>query len=222
LLHSNLLHLVANVMAIYFLGKELIQLWGQKRFLGLFFTATAAGGLAWLAVHWWSGGIPLIGATSALVALLVAYACINPDQQITMLLFFIVPVTMKPKWIAAAVVVFDLLGFIFLELPGKATNIYYSSHLGGIAVGWLFYYFIHRREWRTPDALPEIELPRWLRKSKQSPVPPANYKVNLTNREDLRAEVDRILDKINSEGFGSLTADEKRLLDEAKDLLSRP
>jgi hypothetical protein len=37
----------------------------------------------------------------------------------------------------------------------------------------------------------------------------------------LRAEVDRILDKINSEGFGALTAEEKRLLDEARDLLSR-
>jgi len=45
--------------------------------------------------------------------------------------------------------------------------------------------------------------------------------VNLTNRDDLRAEVDRILDKINSQGFGALTADEKRVLDEARDLLSR-
>jgi hypothetical protein len=33
--------------------------------------------------------------------------------------------------------------------------------------------------------------------------------------------VDRILDKINSGGFGSLSADERRILDEAKDLLSR-
>jgi hypothetical protein len=53
------------------------------------------------------------------------------------------------------------------------------------------------------------------------PAAPAAYQVNLGSREDLRAEVDRILDKINSQGFGALTADEKRLLDEAKDLLSR-
>jgi hypothetical protein len=45
--------------------------------------------------------------------------------------------------------------------------------------------------------------------------------VNITNRDHLRAEVDRILDKINSEGFGALTEDEKRRLDEARDLLSR-
>mgnify|MGYP006139679347 CR=1 FL=1 len=36
-----------------------------------------------------------------------------------------------------------------------------------------------------------------------------------------RTEVDRILDKINSQGFASLTPDEKRVLDDAKDLLSR-
>jgi len=222
LLHSNILQLIVNLLGIYFLGRELIQLWGQKRFFSLFFLATLAGGVVWLAVHWSTGSDPMIGTTAALVALLVSYACINPDQQITLLIFFVMPVTVKTKWIATAVVLFDVLGFLFLELPGKSNAIYYSNHLGGIAVGWLFYYFIHRREWRTPDALPEIELPRWLRKSKQAVVAPANYKVNLTSREDLRAEVDRILDKINSEGFGALTVDEKRLLDEAKDLLSRP
>jgi hypothetical protein len=42
------------------------------------------------------------------------------------------------------------------------------------------------------------------------------------SRADLRAEVDRILDKINSEGFASLSADEKRRLDEARALLSGP
>ena len=36
-----------------------------------------------------------------------------------------------------------------------------------------------------------------------------------------QAEVDRILDKINSHGFGALTPEEKRILDDAKDLLSR-
>lgn len=62
-----------------------------------------------------------------------------------------------------------------------------------------------------------IELPRWLRRRKKTA---AHFTVNLTNRDDLRAEVDRILDKINSEGFGALTDEEKRLLDEARDVLS--
>jgi hypothetical protein len=66
-----------------------------------------------------------------------------------------------------------------------------------------------------------ISLPRWFRRWKKAATPAPRFKVNLSNRDDLRAEVDRILDKINSQGFGALTAEEKRLLDEARDLLSR-
>ena len=71
-----------------------------------------------------------------------------------------------------------------------------------------------------------------MRRSRRPPTATAGtYKVNLSGTEpekptrmgkaDLRAEVDRILDKINSQGFGSLTDEEKRCLDQAKDLLNR-
>jgi hypothetical protein len=60
-----------------------------------------------------------------------------------------------------------------------------------------------------------------LRRKSQSARQTLAQKVNLSPRADLRAEVDRILDKINSQGFGALTEEEKRRLDEAKDLLSR-
>jgi hypothetical protein len=55
-------------------------------------------------------------------------------------------------------------------------------------------------------------MPAAKRSSSASPAQPTSH---------LRAEVDRILDKINSQGFGALTAQEKRVLDEAKDLLNR-
>ena len=43
----------------------------------------------------------------------------------------------------------------------------------------------------------------------------------VAHRENLRAEVDRILDKINSDGFGSLSAAERQILGDARDLLSK-
>jgi len=60
-----------------------------------------------------------------------------------------------------------------------------------------------------------------MKRPARTPLPAAPEPVNVGSREHLRAEVDRILDKINSQGFGALTADEKRILDEARDLLSR-
>jgi hypothetical protein len=70
-------------------------------------------------------------------------------------------------------------------------------------------------------------LPPWLKRSSKPPItpPPAHTPAPRrapNDRAGVRAEVDRILDKINSHGFGALTVDEKRVLDEAKDLLSRP
>ena len=99
-------------------------------------------------------------------------------------------------------------------VPGMSRGFY--------AVGWLFFRFVYQREWREPDRVSTIELPRWFRRAKAAPTTPT-YHVNVTppSREDLRAEVDRILDKINSQGFGVLTPEEKRRLDEAKNLLSR-
>lgn len=99
-----------------------------------------------------------------------------------------------------------------------------SAHLGGMLTGLLYYRFVHNASWFNPEDRPDVELPRWIKRAKKS-APLATFDVNLppppSSREDIRAEVDRILDKINSQGFAALTAEEKRVLDEAKDVLSR-
>ena len=234
-LHSPgfIFHVIGNVLALYFLGRELLPMLGTRRFLGLYGAATIVSALAWAAVHWQSGGTDtLIGATSAVEALFVVFACFFPNQEMNFLLFFLFPVTIKPKHIAYALVAFDLFGLIAYEIPATALPlniaIASSAHLGGMLTGFLYYRFAHEARWLigSPDRA-DIELPRWVKRTRRAlpqspaaPVPPAPAEP--ATREDIRAEVDRILDKINSHGFGSLTPDEKRVLDEAKDLLSRP
>jgi hypothetical protein len=87
--------------------------------------------------------------------------------------------------------------------------------------GWIYFRYIHSSDWPTSGESTGIELPKWFRMAKKSSAHAPVYQVNLSNRETLRAEIDRILDKINSDGFASLTPEEKRLLDNAKDQLSR-
>jgi hypothetical protein len=65
-----------------------------------------------------------------------------------------------------------------------------------------------------------VEQPAWFKRRKKTE-PHISYKVNRTNRDELQVEVDRILDKINESGFGSLNDGEKQTLDRAKDILSR-
>ena len=177
----------------------------------------------WLGVHFWrgSGGV-LVGSSAAAIALFIVFACIYPEREITFLLFFILPVTLKPKIIAWVLVGFELVGFIYGELAGGTfdTGIAHSAHLGGMIAGWIFYRYFHvRNGWDRASGL-SLSLPSWMRRKKDA-ARTGDAKVNLQHRADLRAEVDRILDKINSLGFGSLTDEEKKLLDEAKDVLSR-
>lgn len=225
LLHSpgNLLHIIGNLLAIYFLGRELVAMLGERRFVLFYAAAILTGGVAWTATHWAGGSGLMVGASAAACGLLAVFACFFPNRQITFLLFFVLPVTLKPKYLAWAILGLDACGFLFYEIMGAASpfGIAHSAHLGGMLAGWIYHRYFHEANWSLPWRKTAMTLPRWAQKAKVSTTATPAYTVDLSNREDLRAEVDRILDKINSQGFGSLTADEKRVLDGARDLLSR-
>lgn len=222
LLHANILHLLFNALGLFLLGRELLPLLGGGRFLAVFVASAVSGAGVWLGVQYFHGGGALLGASGAVMALFILFACFYPEREITFLLFFVLPVTVKPKHLAWILVGVDLLGFLFSEIPGKTfdTGVAYSAHLGGMLTGWVYFRFFHANHgW---DRAAGIELPAWLRRRKRAGSPAPYFKVNLGGSpKHLRAEVDRILDKINSQGFGALTEEEKRILDEAKDLLSR-
>jgi membrane associated rhomboid family serine protease len=96
---------------------------------------------------------------------------------------------------------------------------FFPVRFSGMLAWWVYFRFLHAGNgW---DRAPGMSLPAWLRRPKQKPVIQAPAGPAPKARPDLRVEVDQILDKINSQGFGALTDEEKRILDEAKDLLSR-
>jgi len=211
-----------NLMCLYLLGREMESLLGTRHFLWLYFSAVLMGAGAWLAVNYRFGGV-LMGAWPGIAACLTLFSCLNPEQEIRMLFLF-VPITIKPRYLVWFIAAVEVAGLVGWEIRGEISpfGCAHSAHLGGMLAGYLYFKLVHQLEWRNPDGRTEIELPAWLRKSrKPNPAAPGKFKLNLTSREDLRAEVDRILDKINSQGFNALTAEEKQLLDEARDQLSR-
>jgi membrane associated rhomboid family serine protease len=217
----NLLHLLANLLAIYFLGRELLPLLGDRRFIWVFLSSVFAGGVLWAVTNWSAGGY-LMGASAGACALLIIYASFFPNRPVTFLLFFILPVTLKPKHVAWTVLLLDLGGFIFYEILGAVSpfGVAHSAHLGGMLAGWVYFRYVHESAWSLPwRSLRRVAAPRTARgpvghiATAGPPQPPSH--------SELKAEVDRILDKINSDGFGALSAEEKRLLDNARDMLSR-
>lgn len=222
LIHApdGLLHVSIIVLTMLFFGRPVVADLGPKRFFTLFAAAVAAGGVAWLIVNGSRGGL-LLGASAGVSALIVVFACLAPQQPITL---FLVNFGLRARHIAIGLLIIHVLGVVLVEIPGRdswfATA--HSAQLGGMFAGWCYFRFFHaKRRIRHEDEAPAIEPPAWLRKAKKADSPAPVFKVDIAPVEDMRAEIDRILDKINSDGFQSLTAEEKNRLDHARDHLSR-
>ncbi len=224
-LHSTAfpLHVVFSLIALALLGRELEPQLGARRFTLLLLGAQLFGALCWLALHWHSGGAH-IGPAAAIMALFVVVARLYENQQMSFMPFFVFSITLRPMHLVYGLAVIDVLLLLLFELPGSTTLIGYtpSVHLGGMAAGWLYFRFLHASNgW---DRAPGFSLPAWIRRSPKALSAPATTSAETRPARDahaLRADVDRILDKINSQGFGALTEDEKQTLDDAKDLLSK-
>jgi len=219
---GSLLHILGNMLGLFFLGRALLPVLGSGRFLQLYFASAALGGVVWWLASFFSGAPGVIGASGSVFGLLAMFACLYPNRDIHVLLFFVLPVRVKPKVLALVALGISAFLFLFHEL-GRGSGYAHSAHLGGMLCGWLFYKRAAGAGPNLAGAGPSIRLPDWLarRKKPAKPVQPYHYKVNLSQPRDVKAEVDRILDKINSKGFGSLSESEKKLLDDAREILRR-
>ena len=218
-LHEGPWHLVLNLLAIFFMGRALEDDLGPKMMTWLTLAGAASGALLWFIFNIAGGG--LVGASAIAMAFVTTFCLRRPEQPITLLLFFVIPCTLKPKWILWSLLGIETYGFLFSELNGSS-GVAHSAHLGGMLAGLFFFGYV-RPGGISSGKRPHLQKPSWLKISKQlgKPGAPAGYSVNLDDREMVEQEVDRILDKINEKGFGSLTEDEKRTLDKAKSLLGK-
>jgi membrane associated rhomboid family serine protease len=196
-LHSpdSILHLVFNMLFLYWFGKEVEELYGTKKFLVLYFGAGILGGLLYIAGGYIEGHpqVPVIGASGAVMGVLVVAAFHFPRRPI--LLFFILPVPL------ALLVVLYVLIDLYLAISGYQPVVASMAHLGGALFGF-GYYQAHRAGWTFG----------WLRLSGLSRLRSRAHGENLFA---LDREVDQILDKISREGIQSLTPAERAVLDRA-------
>ena len=218
-LHEGAWHLVLNMLAIFFIGRALEVELGPRMMAWLAAAGAAAGALLWFAFNMTGGA--LVGASAVAMAFLTTFCLRRPEQPITLLLFFVLPCTLKPKWIMWGLLGIETYGFLFSELKGVG-GIAHSAHLGGMLAGLFFFGYMRQGGFGSVRR-PRLQKPSWLKtnKSARKASTPTSYSVNLDDREVVQQEVDRILDKINEKGFASLNEEEKRILDRAKSHLSK-
>ncbi len=196
---------------------------------------SALGGVAcWLPFHW-AAGDPLLSGCMVLVPGLLAFWCFAmPDEPMAQRLFFSVEI--RPQaffWLILALEAGTFLGFELpqaLGHPGAFRSNYdNSAHLGAMLAGWAF-----AGLWRRRLALVELPAPAENLPQPTGVIPvgakrameaqvmgEAAGKQMPASRRELREEVDRILDKINRQGFTALSTQEKQTLDKARNLLKK-
>jgi membrane associated rhomboid family serine protease len=135
-LHAGLFHIVFNMLALWMFGTELERIWGTQQFLKFYFVCGI--GAAFLTVLFsllpFGFAQPVyqsivIGASGAIYGLLLAYALYFPDRPILAFMLFPMPA----KYFVL------LIGAIaFYSSLGAGSGVANATHLGGLAVGYLF------------------------------------------------------------------------------------
>ncbi len=201
-LHGSLWHLLFNLFTLWMFGCDVERVLGGKKFITFYLLSGIGAGLC----HLLFSAAPVIGASGAIYGVLVAFALLFPERSVTLLLFFILPVTMRAKVLVALFIAISLFSGIESSLFGLHDGIAHLAHLGGALSGFLLlraapavsaagFEWRKRREWRRMAA-----------QNRQRAKDKAQ-----------REEIDRLLDRINEVGYDALSSEEKkRLLRQSK------
>jgi len=198
-LHGSFTHLFFNMFALWMFGTEIENYWGTKTFVTYYFICGV--GAAFINLLATIGSpFPTIGASGAVFGILLAFAMMFPDRYI--FLYFLLPI--KTKYFVAGYAFIEFMSGFGSRAMGSGSNIAHFAHLGGMLVGFI-YIMIRRNEWTIKRWTDKISFPK-------KPKGPTLWKSGNPDDEVSDAEIDRILDKISSRGYNSLTAEEKRKL----------
>lgn len=198
-LHGGLLHLLLNMLVLVMFGSALEAVWGTSRFLKYYFLTGIGAGLS-NCVLTPSLPIPIIGASGAVYGLLAAYGVLFPDALVYVYLLF----PIRAKYL---VLIFGGIEF-FASLHPGASPVAHLVHLGGMVVGLVYLKWADTAAW--------LRRTNWKRRYYRET---RRRQMQFKEMEELRREIDDLLDKIKEVGMENLTPWERRRLVQASERL---
>lgn len=227
-LHGDILHLLCNLLGLWFLGRFVENMIGKRRFLLAYFGSGVIGGLLQcvLMVVFPMHFAPFVyGASAGVMGIFAVFATLESGMEVRW--NFLIPIRAGVLlWITAGISLF------FTIVPStRGGGVAHAAHLGGLLAGVLFVKmgwhkdfvplpgaeFLSRFNRQSPRAGRSRVLARtasgkgafWKRDQ-------AGTVEDLPSAEFISREVDPILDKISAHGIQSLTDQEKRILEAAR------
>ena len=198
--HGGIWHVLINMFVLWMFGSELERLWGKNHFLKFYFITGIGSGLATMLVNVQSI-TPVVGASGAVYGVLLAYGLTYPNR--TVYLYGIIPI--KSLWFVLGI------GFIaFMSSFDNMSQVSHVTHLSGMLIG----YFMIKK----PIKLKGL----WFQLRKKT----LEYQIKREEKElsknfIVEQDINQILDKINQEGFDSLTEEEQERLYKGSQSLSK-
>lgn len=205
-LHAGFLHILFNMIALFFIGELFIQYFSQKQLLNFYLLGTFFGGLVYLISQnyfplFQDRNTYLVGASAGVSAIFIGLATYMPNFSVNIRFIGFV----KLKYLAFIWIGFDLFGLIGNNAGGA------FSHLGGALFGFLYVNQASNKDISIWDNLFSMF------KRKQKPLRTV-YKSKTRNKstdnnsDANQQKTDAILDKISKSGYNALSKAEKEFL----------
>lgn len=213
-LHEGFIHLLMNLLWLYWFGTIFIQELGLKKLLSTYILGGLSGGLLFVIFY---NVFPVfdpvneftitLGASASVMAIVVATATYRPDRKMHLVL--IGPV--KIGYIALAMFVLTSMVEFSENTGGKI------AHIGGALLGFFYAYYYRQGKdiTRGFDRIMD-RIATWFKPGKQSMKVTHkrsgnDIEYNKEKKEEQK-NVDAILEKISMGGYESLSSREKELL----------
>jgi membrane associated rhomboid family serine protease len=211
--HQGFMHLFFNMMVLHFSSRLFLTFFTQKQYLGLYLLSAVFAGLVYVLSFYLLGfSSTMVGASAAIMALLVATTTYQPLMEIRLLLIG----NVKLWHITGVLLLLDLLQIQLGNMGG------HIAHLSGAFFGFIYIKLLQngtdlsRIVTSVIDFFANLFSPKKRTPFKKVHVnpkkPAAKQTGKIVTKDKTQQQIDEILDKISQSGYDSLTAEEKEFL----------
>ena len=211
--HNGIMHILFNMLVLNFSGRLFMTYFTSKQLLGLYVLSAIFAGIIYVLVFYALNiDAPIVGASAAIMAILVATTTYYPLMELRLLLFG----NVKLWHVTAVIIIIDLIQLRSENMGG------HISHLAGALFGFIFIKLLQNgTDLSSPVSrcfhffttiFTKNTAPPFKKVHRNYSRPVANTVSKIVVKDQSQQQIDSILDKISQSGYDSLSKEEKEFL----------